>query len=181
MNALLFALFFLTLESDTLVAQENECCEKPNIEKNVNHRLKQLGLAGSVKIFSVSIKGDLLYAFPVMANGKDLLWEEIHTNKAIWIKNPSLFTRLFHGKGFESWRSTKKSSLHIIVRNLPDKTRYYEMHIDNWAPKGIKNPINSVRHIFAEVLWNAFTGKSADQGRIERGLTIIDEKNRRKP
>lgn len=177
----LLTLFLFSLCANSLKAEGREDFKKPGIERNVLHRLRQLGLGGAVKIFSVSINGDHVYALPVLIEDKDFLWEEIHTNKSLWIKNPALFTRLFHGKGFESWRSAKKSSLHIIVRYLPDRTRYYEMHIDNWAPKGVKNPINSVRHIFAEVLWNAVTRRSANQKRIERGLLVIDEKNKRKP
>lgn len=152
---------------------QTKVLEKPNLQENVLHRLRQLNLEGSVTIFLISEKGDHLYAKPVFEDGTDRLWEDFHKNK-IWIKCSPFWTELFH-KRPEGWRSAKNSSLHVIVYYFPDKTRYYEMHLDNWAPKGIKNPVNSVRHIFAEVLWHKVTGKKVNQRRIARGLIKIDE------
>jgi hypothetical protein len=180
--SLLCILFLLVVVIQPLRGQVNrEGVEKPNIEKNVRHRLKQLGLSSNVKIFSISDKGDYLYALPILVNGKDILWDDFHTNKKVWTKNPIFWGRLFKTRRSESWRSLRKSSLHITVHYFHDKTRYYEMHLDNWAPKGIRDPVNSVRHIFGEVLWHKITGRSVNQDRIRRGLVKIDEDSRRIP
>jgi len=166
------------------VAGGQEKNPRPTIEENVFHRLKQLGLENSINVFDIGKKGDRIYATSVSADGTDRLWDDVHRNKKVWARNSIFWTDIFHGKNIGSWRTAKNDSLHVTAHYLSDGSRFYEFDIDRWAPKGIHTPINSVRHIIVEVLWNRLSGHTTNQARIEHGLEIIDaraEKIHEKP
>jgi hypothetical protein len=149
--------------------------EMVTIQQNVNHKLRQLGLPTDVvEVFAIGKKGDRLYALPNLVNGKDRLWDDIHDRKKLWRKDCVVWTKLSHGDG-ESWRTPKNASLQVTVHHFQDSRRYYEIDLDNWAPRGVRTPINSVRHIVWEV-WRNKLGFVTSQNRIEHTLNKADIK-----
>jgi hypothetical protein len=163
----------------TVICSQNLFAEKIDVVTNVSHRMTQLHL-GDVHFLVISPKNDRVSASPVFVDGEDVLWNSIEHDKKEWIKNPRFWTHISHGETCGSWRTPKKASLQVTVHCLPDNMRQYELDMDNWAPRGIKNPLNSGRHIFGEVVPHQlhavlFLKKgTTNQNRIARTLDKID-------
>jgi hypothetical protein len=149
--------------------------QKTQLEKNIDHRMEQLHLEDTISIFAV--EKHKVYAIPRLTDDQNPLWQSMHNDKTVWIKNPSLFSFISHGEG-EGWRTIGHASLHFTEHPIGKTFGYYEIDMDRWAPRHIKNPINSVRHLVVEVWIPKFFKRNEDhfQTQIEKTLNGFDAK-----
>ena len=169
-------MFFIHAFLSLLSIGVASCQVISHVEENIQHKLGQLKLQNSISVYEVGKKGDKVFANPFLYEGEDILYKNIQEDPTRWRKDHSFWTKRFHSGGV-SFRTPKNASLHVTMYHSNEGKTFYEMHLDNWAPKGIKQPINSVRHLFWEVIRNKIFGTSTDQDRIERTLNIADTKS----
>lgn len=147
--------------------------EESKVVINIMHKFIQLNLSTEIiTIYEIGRKGDRVFAFANLVEGRDVLYADLHNRKK-WRQDSPFWTHLSHSDGV-SFRTPKNASLQVTMHYTELGERFYELDMDNWAPCGVIHGVNSVRHIFWEVLRNKLTGHVTDQNRIENSLNIAD-------
>ena len=137
--------------------------EPSRLLMNVQAELTRLGFSFVLVPLPTS-NTNHIYARPLwVTNGKDELWCEL-VNRQAWQPDAGFIHRLGHAGSRIGFRQKRSPSLHISVYDVGD-TYVYEFHYDRFLSLG-SSPISALKHIFAEVIPNAYFGKRTSQEHI---------------
>lgn len=166
--------FFLLFLCWPAFGQERGGQRTANLEDNVRHALRLMGLENAVLITG-STSGEV-FAIASPGDPVDRLAKALQDKKQ-WRQCWNFFTRVQH-HGDDGWRAKGNWSLHVILHHTfdPDGTLHYSyaMHIDRWSPGGIFHPVSSAAHLALEYVPHSVTHGATSQTSIEKGLDKKD-------